>query len=1123
MPENNTGPNRRKKLTWKFRIFLCFAAALAVWLLHAPVLSWGAREALAAWCSANRLTFSADKVDVRLDGPVVFEGVRFRSAAGTGRLTVLDISRIEWRWGGGFFSENGRLIRKLSVSGVTGVWDFSGKQESREAAVAAGGLLRLMPQKISLSVPALDLLDNDRKLSVRDLSATFSESDAGQLSLDVLTVRTDSFSRAIGPIRARTAWKYGTLWLAAMEILPGIAVGNLSADLLHNGGPALSFTADCFGGSLRGDAAWTAGDGTLDIAAWAANIPLDSLAALAGVHGQAAGKLAEGRFTFRGKPGHPADAEASLRLVAEGFQWNKRGWESLEVGASLIHRRLVVSEFELRQKENRVGFSGEISLANGWSEITRAPFLLSLKADIRELGALAGLLGGPLDEAGGRMTATGSVSGQSGRVDGFLSVEASEMTFRSLPPSSLRAEAVFREGGIEIANCDLFSQKDTASLRGTVSQTAPYQYAAEVNARIADIAACLAPFHAPGAEQIYGGALDVRWQGDGTAKSHSGAFDVKLGEFVSGATPSGLTGEFTGTYSPQNVYFSKLRITKSPLQFDSRATFASSGITLKDVELRAGNTSLIEGSAFVPINFFSVLEGQDWRAAIDPEREAYLRAVTPQDLNLRSLLDLAGQNFPMEGRVRFHLEAGGPPARLTAKGDLVAQDIVWKQPGLPPSRLGINFSALDGKASLDGMFETKGFPSLLLAAHMPFGLVRTDTGNWRWLNPTGAFDASIDFPRADLAVFRPLFPKLQQLAGSVYGKLAFSGTIGEPKTAGWVAIKDGAFDLSTGMPPVRKIHASLVFDGTRVQVEQFSGEIGTGPFEISGSVGLADPSNPAWNLHLMGKKISLAREVGILLFANVDLAASGNNASGALSGAVRLVDARISRRLRITPGLLVEPEKPGDAVIPPPSAMIPEPFARWTLDVKVANESPFVIRGNMIDGEIIPSVTLTGTLGRPVPVGRVTLKDVSAFLPFTVMMIPDGRVDFLPDTPWVPMLDVRGSTQTAGYKIQAFAFGPMDQAKLILRAEPPLPQESLVLLLTTGIGGRPPEFGAAAVGGSGLPLFFLQLDIPGGDCLQPTVRRSLISTRGQFQFWNDEHDGYRPFPDEATYTWRLQY
>jgi len=1038
------------------KIWLCLllSAALAVWLLHAPVLSWAARKALEEWCAANGLTFSADKLDVRLDGPVLVDGVRLRSTPGSGHLTSLDLARLEWTWGSAwsFFSENGRAIRKLSATGLVGVWDFS-MGSSLLPVPATNALLRWVPQEITLESPALDLLGRDGKLSLRDLSANLSEAEAGKLDVGAIACQSGSYSKALGPIHGRTAWKYGTLWLASMEILPGIRIENLSLEMLREGGPSLSLNADCFGGALRADAAFAGDENTMDIAMWASNIPLDQLATMAGVPGQVAGKLAEGRLTYRGQPGRPADAEASLRLVADGFEWNKRGWESLEIGASLIHRRLVVNGFELRQKENLVGFSGEVSLAEGWSEITRSPFLLNFHADIREMGALARLFGGPLGEAGGRMTATGSVSGHAGRVDGFLSSEASGITFRSLPASSLRADAVFRGGEMEIVRCDLFSKSDTASIRGTVSQSFPHQYSAEVNASIADLVAYLSPFHAPGAGKIYGGALNIRWQGDGTVKSHSGAFELKLKDFVSGVTPAGLTGEFAGTYSPNNVYFSTLRMEKDSLRLDSHATFAASGVTLKDVELRAGNNSLLEGSAFVPINVFSIVAGNDWRGAIDSEREAYLRAVTPKELALGPILQLAGQSLPLEGKFRVNLEAGGPPARLEAKGEMAAHDIVWKQSGLPPSQLGARFSAAEGQASLEGLLDIKGFPSLQLSAHMPFGLMHSDQGDWRWLNPSGEFEAHIDFPRTDLGVLRPFLPKLQKLAGSLSGRLNFSGTIGAPKTDGWIALKNGGIEFAEHTPPVKNTEATLAFDGANLVVKSFRGAVGAGPYEISGSVGLADPKNPAWNLRFVGKDIPLVQDAGVRVHANMDLSASGNNSSGTVKGAARLAGSRISKRLLVT---LELPGSPGEAPgFEPPVLNVPDPFDRWMLDVHITNETPFLIRGSIADGTIVPDVTLSGPLARPLPTGRISLRDVEAFFPSATMTIRDGRMDFFPDSPWVPILDVRGVARLPLHDVQAFAFGPSNERKLILRSEPPLPQESLVLLLDTGTAGAP--------------------------------------------------------------------
>jgi len=1061
---------------------------LLFWFLHPLFLSWALTRILETWSSANHLSFSVEKIDARFNGPVLLRGVKFRSLPGSGLATALDIPYFEWHWSGisSLFSDKEGYVRDLTVKGLSGIWDLSAGEPALEQP-SVSSPQRWLPREIFVEAPTLELLGKSGKCLLRDFALNLSESAVGQMETGAFSFSLGGYSKSLGPVRARTAWKNGTLWIAGMELAQGITVENLSLDLLHANGPAISLTAACFGGSLRSDLMFQVSGGLLDMAAWASNIPLDRTAMLLGIPGEIAGKLAEGRFTYRGHTDRPADAEASLRLMAEGFRWNSRGWESLEVGASLIHRRLVVTNFDLRQKENSVNFNGEISLAEGWSQIAQSPFLVNFHADIRELGALAGLLGDPFDEAAGRMTASGSMTGRPGELDGFLNIEASDMAFRSLPPSSLRVESVFRKNEIDVVVCDLYSRKDTASLRGTIGIAAPHEYAAELNARIADLAVYLAPFHAPGAEQIYAGALDVRWQGDGNFKSHSGAFDVKLGEFVSGLTPDGLTGEFTGTYSPQNLYFSKLEIENGPLKLDSRATVAGSGITLKDVELKTGKTSLFEGAAFVPMDLFAVLGGKDWRAAIDPEREAYLRLATPKELNLHSLLQLAGQDVPLEGQVRLNVEAGGPPARLAVTGDLSAHNLLWKLPGIdvPPSSLNLKFAARDGAASLGGLLETKKLPPVTLSARMPFGLVRTEAGDWKWTNPAGAFDAALDFPRTELAVFRPFLPRLRQLSGMVSGRLAFSGTIGAPQTNGRIDLKGGSFELSSKIPAVGKTDGVLSFDGSRLQIDRLSGELGGGAFRISGGIGLSNPASPSWDLQLHGEKILLMRDGEMRLGANVDATLKGDNSAGAVSGTVRFVDSRIHKRLGITPLLLAIPEENADAAFQPPLApgTVPDPFARWTLDLKIENQTPFLIPGKIAPGEIIPNISLRGTLGQPVPVGRITLRNIQAFLPVTTMNISEGRVDFLPDSPWIPLLDVRATARMADLEIQAYAFGPLNEKKLILRSEPALSQASLVLLLS---GEGPAACLASGQGFVGAAadqgMLFPALSYPGKPC-----------------------------------------
>jgi hypothetical protein len=268
---------------------------------------------------------------------------------------------------------------------------------------------------------------------------------------------------------------------------------------------------------------------------------------------------------------------------------------------------------------------------------------------------------------------------------------------------------------------------------------------------------------------------------------------------------------------------------------------------------------------------------------------------------------------------------------------------------------------------------------------------------------------------------------------------------------------------------------------------------------------------------------------------------------GTVSGDVRFVDSRIHKRLGITPLLVVASGEPTGAAFQPPLAPseFPEPFARWTLDLKIESPIPFQIPGVIASGEVIPNISLRGTVGQPVPVGRLTLQDVQAFLTGATMSIPEGRVDFLPDSPWIPLLDVRATARTDGVGVQAYAFGPLNEKKLILRSEPPLSQASLVLLLAgeSPLGDRssgPGFVGAAAAQDTLFPEFSIagKFDWPGVDAgtalnsldLQAISPRSLgerITAPRKFLLAEPpdlvpEREGNGLQNSAATYTWQFR-
>jgi hypothetical protein len=883
----------------------------------------------------------------------------------------------------------------------------------------------------------------------------------------------------------------------------------------------------------------------LDSAVWGSHLDVAALAALFGFRGKAEGAIREARFTFRGIPDRALDGQASLRLAADGFRWNKRGWESLEIGASMIHRRLAVSDFVLKQKENVLTGSGEFSLDEGLLGIAKAPFLLNASASIKDLGALAGLFGSPFDEMSGRMSLSGSVNGEAGKLGGFVSLEASGMGFRKHPIDSGRVEASFSNTEAQVTRCEFWSGEDFLRATGTVQISAPHAYSGEIQARAQDISRYRDLF--PGIEVpgSSAGAAKIRWQGDGTASAHSGAFDVSLDDFVSEYTPSGLTGRFAGTYSPQNVYFNALELEKGPLRFSTRATLARSGIKLEEAVLRSGGHDIAEAELYFPVDPFDVASGRSLEEAWNFDKKLYASVVSQEPLSVRDLLRLAGNDRAVDGTVKLNLNAVGTPATLSFDAKIEGRGLTRRSENgaSPPARFDAMIQIADGEASLAGELASPGLSPVVFKAESPFGMVRTVDGGLRWMDPEGRLSASLQIPKIDVAVLRPLFPNIQRLEGFLSGDLAFSGTVRRPLLEGQLTISEGRVEISSKTPVIGNVNGDLSFKAREATVEKLAGEMGDGSFEVRGGASLQDLSNPYYELFLYGSKAQLTRDTGLQLRANADLYASGDKSGGLIKGNVRFVDSRFSRRLEITP--LVAAPPAGDKLFVPPQLerWVPVPFNAWKLDVSIRNDSPFLFAGNAASGEIIPELQLTGTLGNPIPVGQIELRDARVFLPFTTMTIPDGHLDFVENRPWMPELNLRGTARALDYEVQAYAFGPLNERRLILRSEPPLPQDSLIQLLTTGMApGVYASMGFGEKPGPGglapLRAFGGKLDLQGVGAdsavsgLQtgtapPPYPGARATLRGRFELWRglslmNEGDGLGLTNDRASFSLRLR-
>ncbi|HEY5743798.1 MAG TPA: hypothetical protein VIS99_14810, partial [Terrimicrobiaceae bacterium] len=908
--------SRRRRFAWGGTLAV-IGCLLVLWFVHPPLLAWLFRVGLSKAASDAGLHLEMGSIRASVVQPIVFEGVRVRASNAEKSRTAVNAERVEiscqrlWQ---AIFGR-GRWFDSLIVEGVRGVIDLrsSGPSQPKlssqplatEQGAQAQRMLRWLPKYVAIHGANLEFVALNQSYYLEGISADFSEERVGSFAATGAELHAGSLNQNLGSLKGVTAWKGGTVYLAGVDLWDRVRLDSFEAQLARLGGIALGAQATLFGGSLRADVSFGSDEGlmSIDCAVSGSSLEIAPLAALVGFHGKAEGVVREARLTFRGIPERALDGQASLRLIADGFRWNKRGWESLEVGARMIHRRLAVENFALKQKENILTANGEFSLDHGWLEIAKAPFLLNVSASIDDLRALAGLFGAPFDQMSGRMSLSGLINGQEGKVGGFMSLEGSGMGFQRGRLESGKLEVIFSNTEAQIARCEFWNGEDFLRMKGTVDISAPHNYSGELQARIRNIADYRDFLQALSVPEVRAGAAQVRWQGDGSASMHSGAFNLSLDALVSDYTPGGITGRFGGTYSPENIYFSGFELQRGALRFSTQATVARSGLFLDDAVLEAAGRELATAEIFLPLDPFRLAEGKSLKNALHLDKKIYAEIVSKAALSIRELSRLTGNDRPLEGTMKLDLVAEGMPTALSLDGKIEARGLSrrFEKGSSPPAQVHATVRARDGVASVAGELISRGVPPITFKAETPFGIVMGTDGARHWINPEGQVSANLEIPQVDLAMLRPLFPNAQRIAGLVSGGLSISGTVAKPLLEGRFVLSDGHLEISREQAVASKINGSVAVDATKARIEKLSGELGGGQFVVGGGASLENLSNLRYDLFFSGNRIELARVPWLQLKARVILQANGDHAGGMIKGNVRFQGGRLSRSLEVTP------------------------------------------------------------------------------------------------------------------------------------------------------------------------------------------------------------------------------
>lgn len=736
-PAKSAAPRLRRWRTFRLAVLLLVTAIVVV-LLQPDCFRFALRQAigLEAWCHGGQVQIAS--LEGSLFEPIVLHDSVWTYEGKNGPVTRLGIqtATATFSWANLLPRAGGSWFERLTLENVSGKLRLPLPGET--AAAPSGFRLRVpRPHGRWLAVPAhvearaVDFIfesDGDY-VRLADTAVTLSSVEPGTIRIGQLIVKQPWLQRTFRNVTGTTAIQDDTLQIAGLTLEPGVQVVDFSTGLKDFARGQLNFTARfaAFGGELRAEAQTLPGTRpfSIDVAMPFSAINVAQLASFLGLSDAAGGTIKTGRFTFRGPPQQFAQASAELRIEAANFQWESRQWDSLVLGAKLLGGRIEVPTLALAQGQNRLNLSGAMALPMPGVEWWRAEFSCDIAARIDNLTDLSALLLPEFKYAAGRAVIDGSIRGKDQQFHGQLIVSGSNLRWRSAPIEELHASVKLNGNEYQLTNISLFNAGDYVRGRGTLNILGDKQYWGEMHASVQDLAKYAALLQAPILPEPLAGGAFIDWDGEGSAKGHSGKFLARFLKVRSlGATAALLhpiNAEFEASYSRGGLAFSTFSLADDVSSFTARVGVTDKAVSLKKLRLTHRKNLWLEGDALLPLDLWNAWPNTSLATLLDDHTVGKLN-LTASNLSLRETAQLTGMNFPIEGLVSGNVTAEGPLGALKTGGQLT----------LTKARLPLGWSG----AALTGVEGAVAFAGQTLR-------VEKFTGH----HPTGDFQAGgeIDF------------------------------------------------------------------------------------------------------------------------------------------------------------------------------------------------------------------------------------------------------------------------------------------------------------------------------------------------------------------------------------------
>jgi translocation and assembly module TamB len=294
----------------------------------------------------------------------------------------------------------------------------------------------------------------------------------------------------------------------------------------------------------------------------------------------------------------------------------------------------------------------------------------------------------------------------------------------------------------------------------------------------------------------------------------------------------------------------------------------------------------------------------------------------------------------------------------------------------------------------------------------------------------------------DLRLLSGFVPDLDA-RGPAQINASFEGTLDRPRITGRVHI-ESAFARAKDFPAgLSGMVGDVVFDATRLYLENMSAESGGGTLHLSGSVNYAE-SPLRYDVNVRTDRVRIRYPEGMSWLVGGSLRLTGTPAAGLLSGRVIIERVTLTQGIEVASMLVSAKE----GITSPTTS---SPYLRnlqFDIEALSAPDARMEWPGAQLQADA--NLRVRGTWEHPILLGHIHLLSGELYFAGNRYRVSRGDINFSNPFRLDPVLNVEASTTIQQYEITLNFNGPASKLTLAYRSDPPLPANDIITLLALG-------------------------------------------------------------------------